>query len=144
VDIKLEKKLRKLSLGAVALLAGTLTACTTTIQTRTTGETLAIDKTKSEVFDIARRAALEAGLTITSVDRDGGLIMATRGSNAFLTYQNPVMNISVDEYPNGTSLFISSTVGGQMVDYGTTASTIQDFCSAINRRLPTSKCSINR
>lgn len=125
------------------IVFGLVAACTT-VQTRTTAEVGSLSMSADEAFDVAKRAALEAGLTLTSVDSDNGFITATRGANAMLTYQNPVINISVDENAEGTSLFISSTVGGQMVDYGTTASTIEDFCSAITRTLPGSRCAISR
>jgi hypothetical protein len=126
----------------LALSCSLLLAACTTVQTRTTGETDAVDVSKERLFGLAKQAALNAGMTITSVDQQSGFITATRGSNAALTWQNPVININIQENSDGNSIFIASTVGGQIQDYGTTASTIEDFCKSLNARLPKGNCTV--
>ena len=44
-----------------------------------------------------------------------------------LTWQNPVINISVAQYNGSSQIRIASTVGGQMNDWGVTKKTIQDY-----------------
>jgi hypothetical protein len=92
------------------------------------------------VYNAAMQAALSAGFTITNTDQESGFIVATRGANPLLSYNDPVININVIELEDEVSLTVSSTISGQVVDYGTTKSTIEDFCAALSLSLPESSC----
>ena len=94
-----------------------------------------------QAFQIATQSAIDAGFTITSATKDGGLITATRGANSLLSYQNPTINILVSSNGSMSNINVASTVGGQVVDYGTTSRTIKDFCIALQKRQPTAICS---
>ena len=64
-----------------------------------------------------------------------------RGSNRLLTYHDQSINLSVlDSSNGGVVLNITSTVGGQIIDYGTTKGTIEDFCSALRSTQPSVAC----
>lgn len=94
-------------------------------------------------FRLATDAALAAGFTLTSSDSASGLIVATRGSNRVLTWENPTINIRVAWADGLASLAMSSTVGGQIIDYGTTAGTMRDLCAALTSLQPATVCNID-
>jgi hypothetical protein len=123
----------------ILLLMFILLSCTT-IQSRSSATAHIEGVGYDKAFSIATQSAMNAGLTITSVSKEAGLIMATRGSNAFLTGQNPIMNIAVNDTDNGVAINIASTVGGQLIDYGTTSGTIHDFCDALSKLTPSAAC----
>jgi hypothetical protein len=56
-----------------------------------------------------------------------------RGGNPLLTWDNPVINIYVSENMGTSTIHIASTVGRQIVDYGTTSTVVDDFCDALAR-----------
>ena len=58
-----------------------------------------------------------------------------------LTWQNPVINISVAQYNGSSQIRIASTVGGQMNDWGVTKKTIQDYCDSLHLQVPSFQCS---
>jgi hypothetical protein len=93
-----------------------------------------------QAFRLATKAAMDAGLTIGSADKNAELITATRGANSLLTFENPAINATVLESQNMSTISIASTVGGQMIDYGTTADTVEDFCTALRSRQPNATC----
>jgi hypothetical protein len=55
--------------------------------------------------------------------------------------QNPSINISILEEKEDSIITIASTIGGQMIDYGTTAETVRDFCAELLKRQPNTTCS---
>lgn len=116
-----------------------LVGCTT-VQSRTTGFAQLADTDYDTAFKAATSAAVAAGFTIASADKESGLITAKRGGNAFLTYQDPAINIVVQENKGHALIQAASTVGGQLIDYGTTESTIEDFCAALRQSLPAAQC----
>jgi hypothetical protein len=122
------------------LLAGALGSCTT-VQSRSSASANLDGVEYDEAFRSATQAAMDAGFTIGTADKDAGLITATRGANSLLTFQSPIINITVLDDEDGAAISIASTVGGQMIDYGTTSSTIDDFCAALRTREPTATCS---
>lgn len=110
-----------------------ITGCATTLQTRASG--IATTQLNAEnAFALAKNSALDAGFTIMTADKDSGLIIATRGANALLAWQNPVINRSTCERGSGSEIRIASTVGAQRIDYGVTKATIDDFCNAMRGR----------
>jgi hypothetical protein len=133
--------LRSWPVPIVAILVASVLGSCTTVQSRSSASANLDGVGYDEAFRTATQAAMDAGFTIGTADKDTGLITATRGANSLLTFQNPIINITVLDDGNGAAISIASTVGGQMVDYGTTASTIDDFCAALRTREPTANCS---
>jgi hypothetical protein len=127
---------------AVALVVGLFVAGCTTVQSRTTGVAQLNNVDLDEAFAAATNAAVTAGLTIVGVEKDAGLINATRGANSLLTYQNPLINIFVQKVGDGAQIRIASTVGGQLLDYGTTKKTIEDFCAALKSAPSVTSCDV--
>jgi hypothetical protein len=119
-----------------------LGACSTSIQTRATGMGFIKGADYDAAFQSATSAAMAAGFTIGSADKSTGLINATRAANALLTYSNPAINIMVQRGTDGVSIQVASTVGGQIIDYGTTRKTIQDYCDALLKALPSATCTV--
>jgi len=122
------------------LIVLSLTACTT-IQTRATSTAHLAGMDSDTAYNAAMHAAVSAGFTILATNKDSGFIIATRARNPFLTHQNPVINIGIIELNGEIQLNITSTVGGQVVDYGTTQDTVDDFCNALHNLLPEASCS---
>lgn len=118
------------------------TGCTT-LQTRATATAKVGSTSFEESYRAATQAAISAGFTILSTDKDSGLITATRGANPTLTWQNPVINISVAQYGENTEIRIASTVGGQMNDWGVTKKTVFDYCNALRDQIPAATCAAN-
>lgn len=125
--------------GALCALA----AGCTTVQARTGASATFPASDRVSSFRLATDAALAAGFTLTSSDSASGLIVATRGSNRILTWENPTINIRVAWADGLASLAMSSTVGGQIIDYGTTAGTMRDLCAALTSLQPATVCNID-
>ncbi len=121
------------------LVLGTTSACTS-MQTRSSASANLEGVGYDQAFQVATQAAMDAGFTIGTANKDAGLITATRGANFLLAHSNPSINIIVLEYGTETMITIASTVAGQVVDYGTTAATVQDFCAALRIRQPNAEC----
>lgn len=130
--------MRKLAL----VLCLTLGACSTSIQTRATGMGFIKGADYDAAFQSATSAAVTAGFTITSADKNSGFINATRAANAMLTYTNPAINIIVQRGADGVQVQVASTVAGQLIDYGTTRKTIQDYCDALLKAAPGATCTV--
>lgn len=116
--------------------------CTTKMQTRSSASASLGGINYDQAFRIATQAATDAGFTITTANKDAGLITATRGGNALLTYNNPAINITILDNDGRIDVNVASTIGGQLVDYGTTARTVSDFCEALQSRRPDATCAI--
>jgi hypothetical protein len=97
----------------------------TTLQSRSTATAALNGMNYDQAFRLAIQSAMDAGLTIGSADKDAGLITATRGANSLLTFENPAINITVLDGESISTISVASTVGGQMIDYGTTADTVE-------------------
>ena len=123
-------------------LAGLLLAGCTTVETRATGRTKPIQMEPDAVFDLAVQSAVNAGMTVRSVEKSSSNITAVRGGNKLLTWNDPEINILVSESTGGTLVVINSAVGGQVIDYGTTAATVTDFCAAFNALVPDADCTV--
>jgi hypothetical protein len=130
-------------IAILVVICSLLFAGCTTLQTRSVATAKAPSLSFEEAYRAATQAAISAGFTIMSTDKDSGLITATRGANPMLTWQNPVINISVAQYGETSQIKVSSTVGGQMNDWGVTKKTIQDYCDSLRGQLPSVQCSPN-
>ena len=95
---------------------------------------------QQQALKIAIQAAMGAGFTIGSSNMNSGMIVATRGANSMLTWSNPTINILTTWRDGMATLTLASTVGGQMVDYGTTKATMTDFCAALLKIEPKATC----
>lgn len=126
---------------SLIILAIVLSACTS-LQTRSTATANLPGKNKPQAFDIAMHAAMASGLTVISASKETGLINATRGANPLLTWQNPAINILVTSEKTSSRITLGSTVGGQLIDYGTTSDTLDDFCNAILGAERTASCQV--
>lgn len=136
--------IKSIGVGKVVavFLALSMAACTT-VQTRNSGTATLSEVPADRAYQIVTQAAMNAGFTIESSDSVSRMIIATRGANALLTYENPKINISVVQFDSNSRINISSTVGGQIADYGTTGKTIEDFCVELVSLYPSAVCNRN-
>jgi hypothetical protein len=133
--------IKAISLIVILLTSPVFTACTT-IQTRSGAVAELKDVSLDNAISISTQAALAAGFTIVSMSKESGFILAVRGRNSLLTWQNPAINIFVSEARGTSTIQIASTVGGQLVDYGTSADVVNDFCVALARIETGAHCTI--
>jgi hypothetical protein len=133
--------MKAISMIAILLTLSAFTACTT-IQSRSMGVAELKDISLDRAISISTQAALAAGFTIASISKESGFILAVRGGNSLLTWQNPAINIFVSEAKGTSTIQIASTVGGQLIDYGTTADVVNDFCGALARIEMGAHCTI--
>ena len=82
------------------------------------------------------QASVRSGLSLTSTDYDTGLIVAEAARNPVLTHENTKLNIFVSEAGNGTSVTLSSILGGQVYDYGSSSNAILRFCNSFRQFYP--------
>jgi hypothetical protein len=135
LNVTLNKKTPAvLALLLLVLTSPTITACTT-VQAQSTATAELKNVSLDHALKISTHAALDAGFTIASESwsAPSGLISATRNGNRLLTWANPVIQIYISENMGASTLQISSTVQGQLFDYGTTSDVITDFCNSLAR-----------
>ena len=125
------------------VLVSLMMASCTSLQVKSSGTAQLRDKDYNEVFSAAIDSALEAGFTIDSTSKDAGIITASASHNGLLTNQAPKINIVVRQNDDDSvRLKINSIVRGQLVDYGTSSSNVEDFCKSFSERYPTADCGI--
>src|SRR3954453_24026578 len=90
--------------GLLAAFLAVLCGCTTKIQSRSAASLDLTGVDYNKAFRDATQAAVDAGFTITSANKDAGLTTATRGGNRLLTYSAPVINITVLDSQNNVRI----------------------------------------
>ncbi len=116
--------------------------CATSLMVSSKGIVSVTDKTYDEVFSIVMMTATESNLTLIDVNKSSGFILATMPRNPLLTWQSPAVNITVIQVDNKIQVNVQATIGGQMVDYGTTKNIIEDFCNKLQKNLPSATVKI--
>lgn len=116
--------------------------CATTLMVNSKGIVSVTNKTFDEVFSIVLLTATESNLTLIDVNKSSGFILATKPKNPFLTWESPSVNITVIQIENKIQINVQATIGGQMVDYGTTKNIVIDFCNKLQKNLPGAKIKI--
>ncbi len=124
------------------LCAISVMGCTTTLMVNSKGIVSVTNKTYDEVFSTVMLTATESNLTLIDVNKSSGFILATKPNNPFLTWQSPTVNITVIQFENKIQINIQATVGGQLVDYGTTKKIVTDFCNKLQKNLPSAEIKI--
>jgi hypothetical protein len=130
----------KVELIGAVIMAIALFGCTTKMQSRSTASLDLTGVDYGQAFREATQAAVDAGFTITSANKDAGLITATRGSNRLFTYQDPAINITVLDNQQSVRIHVNSTVGGQAGAWGTNTRIVREYCEAFRAREPTAVC----
>lgn len=122
-----------------SLIVVGLAACSS-IQARNSATGTLSNTTTNQAFDLVTLAAENAGIRVISSNKLAGRITATRVSNGTLSWKQQAMNIAVRGSGSDVIIKIDSTVSGQLVDYGITAGTIDDFCAALIGLRETATC----
>ena len=117
-------------------IGAVLSGCTTSLGTQNTASYFIQGQDQKSVFNNAVHASVRSGLSLTSTDYDAGLIVAEAARNAALTHENTKMNIFVSQASGGTAVSVSSILGGQVYDYGSSANAISRFCYSFSQSYP--------
>ncbi len=116
--------------------------CATTLMVNSKGIVSVTNKTYDEVFSTVMLTATESNLTLIDVNKSSGFILATKPKNPVFTWQSPTVNITIIQFENKIQINIQATVGGQLVDYGTTKKIVTDFCNKLQKNLPSAEIKI--
>ena len=126
-------RLQALALTATAIF---LSACSTSLGTQNTAAYSIPGAPTSAVFRNSVQSVIISGMSITSTDADAGLIVAEAPRNVALTYENTKMNILITPSGSGSLIAVSSILGGQVVDYGSSQAAIDRFCRSLRGFYP--------
>ena len=121
----------------VAIVAG----CS--VKVTTPGRALVTNKTVEDVFSIVVQAVSESEFTVISMNKDMGFISANRAGGIMSSGRDVNINCKIKETADGVSVDVTSTLGGQMLAYGTTKDAIKVLFRKLAVHLPDAKLTID-
>jgi len=125
----------------ISLLVLAVVSCASA-QKQTSANAIVSTGSYEEVFDSVLRVVRDAGLVVLEIDKENGFILAEGTSVRSLTWEDPTINIFLSKKDTGVEISITSTVHGQIYDYGTSKNTIESFCASLEKTYPKAMCSI--
>ena len=105
--------------------------CTNSFQTQHTANYLIDSPNRTTVFNDAIMAAVNSGMVVLSSDGSSGFFIAEAARNPLLTFENAQLNVFVSSKQRSTLVSVSSSLRGQMVDYGAAANALNEFCLSL-------------
>ena len=128
---------RALSVVLLLIVAG----CS--VKVTTPGRALVTNKAVEDVFSIVVQAVSESEFTVVSMNKDMGFISANRAGGIMSSGRDVTINCKIGETADGVSIDVTSTLGGQMVAYGTTKDAIKVLFRKLAVHLPDAKLTID-
>lgn len=120
-----------------------LVVASCSIKVTTAGRALVANKTVEDVFSLVIQAVSDSEFTVVSVNQDMGFISATR-AGGIMTGRDVAINCKIRETADGDiSVDVTSTLGGQMVAYGTTKDAIKVLFRQLAIYLPDARLTID-
>ncbi len=130
----------KSTITIIASLLVLLSGCS--VQTQTRGSASIPNAEYNKVYALTTQAILDSEFSITSSDKETGIIVAKAGRNLLLAHEGSSINIIVLKSGEGVNLDIRSTLAGQVADYGINEDNIKSFCKNLKNLLPEATCEI--
>jgi len=90
-----------------------------------------VDIPLNKAFTYCLQSLVEINYTVKTADRESGMIFAEGGRNRVLHNEAPKINLILVEEGGKTTIGITAFQPGQLIDYGSTAGSVENFKKAL-------------